>query len=153
MKIITIVGPDTANGRKYTTDILALYNELDKSEIESYRKETGINVRFTPAKSLAERFRGRLLAVVDDGVLYGFAQYRTMTEEGVTMMSVSSLVVSSSARGKGYGTALMDAVKKSATEKGCTVVHLSVNAGNAAAKSLYDKAGFKVGAYQMYWRV
>lgn len=91
MKIITIVGPDTANGRKYSTDILALYNELDKSEKESYRKETGINVRFTPAKSLAERFRGRLLAVV--------------------------------------------------------------NAGNAAAKSLYDKAGFKVGAYQMYWRV
>ncbi|ECD7026909.1 GNAT family N-acetyltransferase [Salmonella enterica subsp. enterica serovar Heidelberg] len=152
MKIITIVGPDTANGRKYSTDILALYNELDKSEIESYRKETGINVRFTPAKSLAERFRGRLLAVVENERLYGFAQYRISETEGVTMMSLTSLVVSSDARGKGYGSALMAAVKAAAKKKNCDVVHLSVNAANTVAKSLYDKSGFKVGAYQMYWR-
>ncbi|MCT7476015.1 hypothetical protein N5V81_13610 [Escherichia coli] len=38
MKIITIVGPDTANGRKYSTDITALYNELDKSEMKAIEK-------------------------------------------------------------------------------------------------------------------
>lgn len=152
MKIITIVGAETSYGLKYAKDILALYNELDKEELESYRRETGINVQYVPATTLTDRFRGRLLAVVENDRLYGFAQYRTSKAEGVTMMSLTSLVVSSEARGKGYGTALMDAVKTTAKRKKCDVVHLSVNAGNRIAKALYDKAGFKVGAYQMYWR-
>ena len=55
---------------------------------------------------------------------------------------LEDLFVEEAARGTGVGRALVDAALERARARGCTRVELDVDEGNAAARSLYEAAGF-----------
>jgi ribosomal protein S18 acetylase RimI-like enzyme len=55
---------------------------------------------------------------------------------------LSGLWVHPSARGRGLGLRLIDAVADWAREHGCATIELSVTTNNAAAGALYARAGF-----------
>lgn len=53
-----------------------------------------------------------------------------------------SLWVAPAARGRGVGTALVDAVATAAVEHGCSRLALQVQERNTGARRLYERLGF-----------
>lgn len=79
----------------------------------------------------------------------GFALWRSMGDEA----EILSIAVAPDRRRSGMGRALLDEVIVSATAEGMRALFLEVDAGNAAARALYDRAGFlKVGLRKRYYR-
>lgn len=58
---------------------------------------------------------------------------------------LEDLFVREEARGTGLGRALVHAALARAAERGCRRVELDVSEGNAAARALYEDAGFRTG--------
>jgi len=65
------------------------------------------------------------------------------TEAGCLLMD--GICVSKEARGKGIGTALLDAISEMAKERGLREVRLDVIDSNPRAKALYTRRGFVEG--------
>lgn len=151
MEIKQVTSAVSPLGKRYGADILNMYNALDAEELAEYTKETGIRTQHTPAKTLAERMRGTVFVVVDDGC-HAFAQIQLFHEQGVGIIKLNSLYTDPGARGKGYAAALLEHLKAYAKKHKCQSIMLGVRANNPA-KSVYDRAGFKVGSYSMYWAV
>lgn len=64
-----------------------------------------------------------------------------------------SLATRPEARGRGVGTALLEAVADAARRRGCRALRLEVRTDNAAAIGLYERAGFKrIGRYERYYQ-
>ena len=57
---------------------------------------------------------------------------------------IRSLAVLPEARGRGAASALLEVTLAQAGVRGVRVVHLEVRVGNAAARALYERAGFRV---------
>jgi [ribosomal protein S18]-alanine N-acetyltransferase len=57
---------------------------------------------------------------------------------------IYSVAVDASARGRGFGAALVDAAERTARNRRCTAVSLEVREDNAAAIMLYRKQGYGV---------
>jgi len=74
----------------------------------------------------------------------GFAQarYRLSVWTGADDCWLEDLFVSEAARGGGHGRALVEAVVKSARERGCRRVELDVNEQNTGAIRFYESLGF-----------
>ncbi|MDF1873859.1 GNAT family N-acetyltransferase [Vannielia sp.] len=60
--------------------------------------------------------------------------------EGQLLMD--GIFVAEDARGRGVGTALIDAVKAEAVARGCSEVRLDVVESNQRARALYERCGF-----------
>ena len=73
-----------------------------------------------------------------DGVL-GFLVARHLAPE----WELENIVVAPTVRRKGLGKRLLDALLAAARETNSTTVFLEVRESNAAARSLYEKAGFE----------
>jgi putative acetyltransferase len=79
-----------------------------------------------------------------DGALLGVGGLKDL-EPGHS--EVKTMHVAASARGRGVGRALLDALLQEARRRGCTRVSLETGTGDAflAARSLYEAAGFRPG--------
>lgn len=63
---------------------------------------------------------------------------------------IMDIIVTENCRGKGYGTALMNASKEWAKERNCNFMSLDVLVNNPEAIKLYNKLGFVTKAQEMY---
>ncbi|HET7266593.1 MAG TPA: GNAT family N-acetyltransferase [Oleiagrimonas sp.] len=61
---------------------------------------------------------------------------------GTRVARLYSLATDVAARGRGVGTALLLAAEQAARRRGCRSVRLEVRADNAAARMLYERAGY-----------
>lgn len=78
---------------------------------------------------LGGAWRGILLALLERPI-----------EPGTLLMD--GIFVSADARGRGVGSALLDAIKSEAASRGCRHVRLDVIDTNPRAKALYERRGF-----------
>ena len=96
----------------------------------------------------------------NDGVIDGYAAISVCdTSKGAgeilpfTFVEVNELCVAENAQGKGIGTALLDAVKQYAKDKGAKFVELGVNAQNTGAQEFYTANGMFVNNYKMQYKI
>ena len=94
-----------------------------------------------------ERWRARLsipgahdLVALLDGVPVGMAS--GVPDEGAANVELISIWVSPTARGKGVGDCLIQAIERWAAERGATTLRLSVMPDNCKATALYERHGF-----------
>ncbi|HRV60907.1 MAG TPA: GNAT family N-acetyltransferase, partial [Solirubrobacterales bacterium] len=75
----------------------------------------------------------------------GFVQtrFRLSVWTGAEDAWLEDLFVEESARGKGYGRALVEAAVERARSRGCDRIQLDVNQANVNALKLYESCGFK----------
>ena len=96
----------------------------------------------------------------NDGVIDGYAAISVCdTSKGAgeilpfTFVEVNELCVAENAHRKGIGTALLDAVKSYAKDRGAKIVELGVNAQNTQAQEFYKANGMFVKNYKMQYRI
>ena len=96
----------------------------------------------------------------NDGVIDGYAAIGVFTSEKkrgellpFLFVEVDELCVAENAHRKGIGTALLDAVKAYAKQKGAKFVELGVNAANTGAQAFYKANGMFVKNYKMQYIV
>lgn len=93
----------------------------------------------------AARLPEHRLVAEDDGEVVGWAALSPVSRrpcyEGVVEHSV---YVAESARGRGVGRALMDALLSSAERAGIWTIQTSVFPENAASLALHERVGFRV---------
>lgn len=85
------------------------------------------------------------LAFMDEqpaGVAVCFTGYSTFRAK--PLINIHDLGVHPSMRGKGVGTALLDAVERAARAAGCAVITLEVDDDNDGARRLYERVGFSL---------
>ena len=87
---------------------------------------------------LAEDGYGTGIACVDDGKLVAYAGMVTVLDEG----EIVNVATHPDHRRRGYARAVIDEVLKLARERGVTMLTLEVRESNAAARALYESAGF-----------
>ncbi len=79
-----------------------------------------------------------LLAAVEDGKVLGYGgALHAAGESGVT-----NIAVFPECRGRGVGTALVNALIREARSRGSAFLTLEVRVSNASARRLYERAGF-----------
>lgn len=86
------------------------------------------------------------LLVARDPDIVGFVMFGPEAgtyEQDVTRGIVHNLYVVASHRGKGVGTALLEAAETQLVEDGADTVALEVMAGNDAARRFYERAGYR----------
>ena len=66
---------------------------------------------------------------------------------------IMDIIVTKIHRGKGFGTALMNAAKDWAKERDCNFINLDVLVNNSDAIKLYEKLGFIPKAQEMYCKL
>ncbi|MGC1548259.1 MAG: N-acetyltransferase [Rhodanobacter sp.] len=73
--------------------------------------------------------------------------------KGSRVARLYSIASKPEARGKGVGTALLDAVEAAARQRRCVAVRLEVRDDNANAVRLYERHGYKhIGHYPHYYQ-
>ena len=83
------------------------------------------------------------------GFLAGFVIARLNAED----CELENVVVSQAARRKGIGSELVEALLREARNRGAARIFLEVRESNSAARTLYEKCGFKVsGRRKSYYR-
>lgn len=95
----------------------------------------------------AGRLPGRRLrlAAVEDGTVVGWAALsRTSSRECYAGVAEHSVYVAESARGRGVGRLLMDALLSAADEAGIWTVQTSIFPENEASVALHERVGFRV---------
>lgn len=75
----------------------------------------------------------------DAGIIAGYLGVWNIIDEG----HITNVAVSIRFRGKGYGIALVDHLKRESLKKGVHFLTLEVRVGNAPAIGLYEKMGFE----------
>lgn len=96
----------------------------------------------------------------NDGIIDGYAAISVCdTSKGAgeilpfVFVEVNELCVAENAHRKGIGTALLDAVKAYAKEKGAKFVELGVNAQNTSAQKFYKANGMFVKNLKMQYKI
>lgn len=96
------------------------------------------------------------LALDDDGAPVGFASGVELThpDKGVEMF-LYELAVDEGARRRGFGTALVEALRDLARERGCQGMWVLTDEANAAGLGTYRKAGATIEerTYLLEWRL
>lgn len=96
----------------------------------------------------------------NDGVIDGYAAISVSdTSKGAgeilpfVFVEVNELCVAENAQGRGIGSALLDAVKAYAKEKGAKFVELGVQAQNTGAQEFYKANGMFVKNLKMQYKI
>lgn len=72
--------------------------------------------------------------------------------KGSHVARLYSIATHAQARGKGVGSALLQAVESQARRRGCDELRLEVRTDNRAAISLYERLGYqRIGALEAYY--
>lgn len=80
---------------------------------------------------------------------YALLLYRSTS----TLARLYSIATLPSARGKGVGRRLMDALERSAVKRGCDRLRLEVREKNTPAIALYESLGYRrIGRYEDYYQ-
>ena len=79
------------------------------------------------------------LAALDAGEVVGYAGMQTVLDEGY----ISNIAVSPAHRKQGLGMALVDALQREGRRRRLSFLTLEVRVGNAEARRLYERAGFR----------
>lgn len=92
--------------------------------------------------------------VADDGEPAGYVFCRVLGSTatfdlGDVRGELESLVVADRARGRGIGTALIDAARVALKERACTRWVVAVAAANPGAIAVYERAGFRPWVQEM----
>lgn len=143
METLTILDADWKNA-EHCAAVVALIDAYAREPIEGGQPLSDA-VRDCLAQRLSEHPTAfALLAYVDRvaaGVaicLMGFSTFAASP-----LINVHDLAVGEEFRGRGIGTALIEAVMDRARSSGCCKVTLEVRARNTAARRLYDRLGFQ----------
>jgi GNAT superfamily N-acetyltransferase len=123
------------------TRSLALYAE-DPSE----QPVDEARVRRTLAALRAEPLRGRAVVLELDGAVAGYALLVAFwsNEYGGELCEIDELYVDAAHRGQGHGSRLFDLVQDGTLWPGTPVaLGLEITDGNARARRLYERLGFK----------
>jgi L-amino acid N-acyltransferase YncA len=93
----------------------------------------------------ATRRREGRFVVEEDGVVVGWAALSWVsTRPCYTGVAENSVYVASTARGRGLGNLLMDALVGSARDAGIWTIQTSIFPTNAASVALHERAGFRI---------
>jgi phosphinothricin acetyltransferase len=93
----------------------------------------------------AGRLPGHRLVAVEDGVVVGWAAVAPVsTRECYAGVVEHSVYVAEEARGRGIGSALLEALVESAEAGGIWTIQSSIFPENAASVRLHERAGFRV---------
>ncbi|MBQ3602487.1 MAG: GNAT family N-acetyltransferase [Clostridia bacterium] len=100
-----------------------------------------------------------ILVYENGGMVVGFILLQAKTRPDFPFMLpgkycyIMDIIVTENHRGKGFGTALMNAAKKWAKERNCSFINLDVLVNNPGAINLYKKLGFIPKAQEMYCKL
>ena len=92
-----------------------------------------------------EPARGRAVVLELDGIVRGYALLVSFwsNELGGAVCEVDELFVAREHRGRGHGSALFDAIENELWPEDIVAIVLITTAGNARARSLYERLGFR----------
>lgn len=123
----------------------AIYAEGIATRGATFETETPDYAAFDASHLAEHRF-----VAVDDGRLVGWAALApTSARACYAGVTENSVYVADSARGRGVGRALMEAVIASAAEGGIWTIHAGMFPENAASMALHDRLGFRpVGRFE-----
>lgn len=100
-------------------------------------------------RNLLERRDADLWVAVLDGRLLGYAVVWYMADQA----ELGNLAVDPDARGRGYGSRLLEWALERARERGTVQIFLEVRSSNEAAQALYARHGFvSAGFRRRYYR-
>jgi GNAT superfamily N-acetyltransferase len=110
-------------------------------------------VRRTLAALRREPLRGRAVVLDVEGGVAGYALLVSFwsNELGGEVCEVDELYVRPALRSRGHGSALFDAIESGALwDAGAVGIALGVTDGNARARALYERLGFRRGNASYY---
>lgn len=128
-------------------ELMASHDGYDRP----FYKQAPVGVRSGPIeKHLSEFIRGRkkkVLVAEVDGKVVGHISFefkkRPPVYADTEMVYVDDFVVSKKHRGRGIGTALLEAALEVAKKRGVVWVKLNCDVGNESAMRIYEKSGFR----------
>ncbi len=84
------------------------------------------------------------LLALEDGEAAGLVLFfvRPTLTTGMNRATITEMVVTEKARGKGVGRVLVEEAKKHALQMGCSILAVSTELDNAGATGFYRKMGF-----------
>ena len=100
-----------------------------------------------------------ILVYENDGMVVGFILLQAKIRPDFPFMLpgkycyIMDIIVTENHRGKGFGTALMNAAKEWSKERNCNFINLDVLVNNPSAIKLYEKLGFIPKAQEMYFKL
>ncbi len=149
--------------RKATNNDIPAISELYREQfremaklIPDFIKEGDQSTEFV--KNTIADEESDILIYQNDGMVVGFILLQAKIRPDFPFMLpgkycyIMDIIVSENHRGKGFGTALMNAAKDWAKERNCNFINLDVLVNNSGAISLYEKLGFIPKAQEMYYK-
>ncbi|MBQ3149957.1 MAG: GNAT family N-acetyltransferase [Clostridia bacterium] len=150
--------------RKATNNDIPVISELYREQfremaklIPDFIKEGDQNTAFI--ENTINDEDSDILVYENDGMIVGFILLQSKTRPDFSFMLpgkycyIMDILVTENHRGKGFGTALMNAAKKWAKERDCKFINLDVLINNTGAIKLYEKLGFIPKAQEMYCKL
>ena len=143
-----------------TPAIAELYREqfIEMSELQPYFIREGDQSTEFIENSISDK-NTDILVYEDNGKVVGFVLLQAKARPDFPFIVqgkfcyIMDIIVTKTSRGKGFGTALMNAAKGWAKERNCNFISLDVLANNDRAISLYNKLGFVTKAQDMYCKL
>ena len=118
---------------------IRFYTDADAPHIAELEKECFADPWSQNAITEAAEYGTVFLLAEQDGKILGYLGMKPVLDEGY----ISNVAVTSSARGKGIGSALLEKLTSYAKENGIKTISLEVRPSNAPAIALYEKFGYK----------
>lgn len=118
---------------------IRFYSDADAPHIAELEKECFADPWSQNAITEAAKYGTIFLLAEQDGKILGYLGMKPILDEGY----ISNVAVTSSARGKGIGSALLEKLTSYAKENGIKTISLEVRPSNAPAIALYEKFGYK----------
>ena len=128
-------------------ELLALLFAQEKEFSPDIRRQSdGLNA------IIANPAIGQILVLKDGSEVVGMVNllFTVSTFLGSRVSLLEDLIVHPAHRGKGGGTLLLEAARRSAAERGCRRITLLTDAGNAKARAFYEAQGFTVSTMLPY---
>jgi ribosomal protein S18 acetylase RimI-like enzyme len=129
--------------------ILSLTKRFSDVDLPVWRSKSDVDhtnqLMLQKAMRVPESDSVIFIAETEDGRQAGFIHLQTQIDyfNGQDLGYISDLAVDNSFEGQGVGRALMNQAEEWAHQKGFNLLTLYVFAGNARARQLYEKNGFR----------
>ena len=150
--------------RKATNNDITAISELYREQfremaklIPDFIKEGNQNTEFI--ENTITNCESDILVYEENGKVIGFILIQAKTRPDFEFMIpgkycyIMDIIVTEKHRGKGFGTALMNAAKDWAKKQECNFINLDVLVNNPDAIRLYNKLGFISKAQEMYFKL